>query len=84
MTVTERNYIVANWGGKYCPHPRFEDVDSGESQQARVCSQCGEFLDQIVSSTSHADFAPTSQSSESSDALGSAPPAPKISVAKRR
>jgi len=78
MTVTERNAIVVDWGGKYCPHPQFEDVESGETQQARACLQCGELLDEIVTATSHADFSiPTPQPRESWATQDPIPPAPE-------
>ena len=78
MTVTERNAIVVDWGGKHCPHPQFEDVESGETEQDRACLQCGELLDEIVSATSHADFIiPTSQSIESLATQEPVPQAPE-------
>ena len=56
MTPAERQGLLDAWRGHYCVHPQFADVETGPGTTARACTQCGEFIDDIVLHASHIDL----------------------------
>ena len=55
MTAAERLQIADSWMGRYCVHPRFEDVVDQEPT-GRACVQCGEWIEDIVRTATHTDL----------------------------